>query len=73
MSRTRFKKGFVNNSSNLERFNPLQNKLSCLIKTSNQEYFSKNAKKLSEPSISSETWSILKSFLTGNNASCISK
>ena len=60
------KKAFVNNRSNLERFSSLQNKLSNLIETSKQKYFSKIAKKLSDPSISSKTyWSILKSFLTG--------
>ena len=60
------KKGFVNNSSNLERFSSLQNKLSSLIETSKPEYFSKIAKTLSDPSISSKTyWSILKSFPTG--------
>ena len=58
------KKGFVNNSSNLEK--------SSLIETSKQEYFSKNAKKLSDPSISSKTyWSILKRFLTGKKVHCI--
>ena len=55
---------FVNNSSNLERFSSLQNKLISLIKTSKQEYFLKIVKKLFDPSISSKTyWSILKSFL----------
>ena len=40
--------------------------MSNLIETSKQKYFSKIAKKLSDPSISSKTyWSILKSFLTG--------
>ena len=54
------KKGFVNNSSNLERFSSLQNKLNSLIKTSKQEYFSKIDKKLSGLSISSKVyWSIL--------------
>ena len=58
------KKGFVNNSSNLERFSSLQNKLSSLIETSKPEYFSKIAKTLSDPSISSKTyWSILLVFL----------
>ena len=36
------KKGFVNKSSNLERFSSFQNKLSSLIQTSKQEYFSKS-------------------------------
>ena len=45
------KRRFVSNSSNLERFSSLQNKLSRLIETSKQEYFSKIAKKLSDPSI----------------------
>ena len=55
---------FVNNSSNLERFSSLQNKLISLNETSKQEYFLKIVKKLSDPSISSETyWAILKSFL----------
>ena len=56
---------------NLETFSSLQNKLSSLIKTSKQEYFSKIAKKLSDASISSKTyWSILKSFLTGKKLPC---
>ena len=59
------KKGFLNNSSNLERFSSLLSKLSSLIETSRQEYFSKIAKKVSDPSISSKTnWSILKKNLT---------
>ena len=41
------KKGFVKVDSNLE--SSLQNRLSSLIKTSNQEYFSNIAKKLSDP------------------------
>ena len=41
------KKGLINNSSNLERFSSFQNKLSSLIPTSKQEYFSKIAKRLS--------------------------
>ena len=49
-------KGFVNNSSNLERFSCLQNKLTSLIETSKQKYFPKIAKKLSEPSISLKTY-----------------
>ena len=58
------KKGFVNNSSNLERFS--------LIETLTQEYVSKNAKKLSDPSINSKAyWSILKNFLTSKNFPCI--
>ena len=66
------KKAFVNNRSNLERFSSLQNKLSNLIETSKQKYFSKIAKKLSDPSISSKTyWSILKSFLTGKKVPII--
>ena len=57
------KEGFVNNSSNLERFSPLQNKLSSLIEAAKQEYFSKTAKMFSDPSISSKAyWSILKCF-----------
>ena len=48
------KKGFVNNSSNLEMFSPLQNKLNQLTETSKQKYFSKIAKKLSDPSVSSK-------------------
>ena len=48
------KKGFVNNSSELEKFSSVQNKLSSLIETSKQEYFLKIAKKLSDPSISSK-------------------
>ena len=48
------KKGFVNNSSNLERFSSPQNKLNSLTETSKQERFSKTAKKLSNPSISCE-------------------
>ena len=43
---------FVNNSSSLQRFSSLQNKLSSLIETLKQEYFSKIAKKLSDSSIS---------------------
>ena len=66
------KKGFVNNSNNLKRFSSFQNKQSSLIKTSNQEYFLKTAKTLSDPSISSKTyWSILKSFLTSKKVPCI--
>ena len=65
------KKGFINNSSKLERFNLLQNNLSSLIKTLKQEYFSKIAKKLSDLSISSETWSVLKSFF--RNVVCFKK
>ena len=58
-------KDFVNNSSNLERLSFLQRNLSSLIETSKQEYNSKIAKKLCDPSISSKTyWYILKSFLT---------
>ena len=57
------KKAFVNNSSKLERFGSLQNKLSSLIETSKPEYLSKITKNLSL-SISSKTyWYILKSFL----------
>ena len=60
------KKGFVNNSSNLERFSSLQNKLSSLTETSKQEYILKIAKKLSDASTSSKTYrSILKSLLAG--------
>ena len=60
------KKGFVNNSRNLERFSSLQNELGSLIETSKREYFSKIAKTLSDPSISSKTYkSILSIFLTG--------
>ena len=63
------KKCFVNNSSSLERFSSLQNKLSSLIETLKQEYFSKIAKKLSDSNISSKTyWSILKSFLKGKKS-----
>ena len=66
------KKGFVNNSSNLGRLSSPQNKLSSLIKTSKQKYFSKIAKKLSDPSISSKNyWFILKSFLKGKKVPCI--
>ena len=66
------KKGFVNNSSNLKKFSSLQNKRSSLTETSKQEFFSKIAKKLSDPSISSKTyWSILKNFLTGKKVPCI--
>ena len=66
------KKGFVNNSSNLGRLSSLQNKLSSLIKTSKQKYFSKIAKKLSDPSISSKNyWFILKSSLKGKKVPCI--
>ena len=55
------KKAFVNNSSKLERFGSLQNKLSSLIETS--WFLSKIAKNLSL-SISSKTYLyILKSFL----------
>ena len=62
------KKGFVNNSSNLERFSSLQNKLSSLIKTSKQG----EKKTLSDPSISSKTyWSTLKSFLMDKKVPCI--
>ena len=43
---------FVNNSSSLQRFSSLQNKLNSLIETLKQEYFSKIAKKLSDSSIS---------------------
>ena len=49
------KKGFINNSSKLERFGSLQNKLSSLIETSKPEYLSKIAKKLYH-SISSKTY-----------------
>ena len=57
------KKGFINNSSKLERFGSLQNKLSSLTETSKPEYLSKIAKNLSL-SISSKTYLyILKSFL----------
>ena len=66
------KRGFVNNSSNLKKFSSLQNKWSSLIETSKQEFFSKIAKKLSDPSISSKTyWSILKNFLTRKKVPCI--
>ena len=59
-------KGSVNNNSYLEKFSSLQKNLSSLIETSKQEYFSKIAKKLSDPNTSSKTyWSILKSLLTG--------
>ena len=53
-------KSFVNDIRNLERFSFFQKKLrSTLIKISKQEYFSKIAKKLSDPIISSKTyWSI---------------
>ena len=67
-----YKKGFLNNSNNLQKFRTLQNKLSCLIETSNQEHFSKIAKKLSDPSISSKThWYIYKKCLTGEKVPCI--
>ena len=57
------KKGFVNNSSNLERFSSFQKKLNSSIETSKQDYFSKTAKKLSDPNISSKSyWPILRSF-----------
>ena len=36
-------KGFLNNNTNLERYTSFQKSLSCLIQTSNQEYFSKMA------------------------------
>ena len=66
------KKGFVNDRSSIEKFSSLQNKLSSLIKTSKQEYFSKIAKKLSDPSISSKIyWSVLKCFLKGKKVPCI--
>ena len=59
-------KGSVNNNSYLEKFSSLQKNLSSLIETSKQEYFSKIAKKLSDPNTSAKTyWSILKSLLTG--------
>lgn len=59
------KKGFVNNNSNLQKFSFLQNKFSSLIENSNQEYFSKTAKKVSDHSTSSKThWFILKCFWT---------
>ena len=59
-------KGSVNNNSYLEKFSSLLKNLSSLIVTSKQEYFSKIAKKLSDPNTSSKTyWSILKSLLTG--------
>ena len=59
-------KPFVNSSSNLERLSFFQRNLSSLTETSKQEYFSKIAKKLCDPSFSSKTyWYILKSFLTG--------
>ena len=46
--------------------------MNSLIETSKQEYFSKIAKKLSDPNTSSKTyWSILKSFLTGKKVPCI--
>ena len=46
--------------------------MSSLIETSKQEYFSKIAEKLSDPSISSKIyWSIFKSFLTGKKVPCI--
>ena len=53
------KKGFVNNSSKLERFSSVLNKLSSLIETSKQEYFLKIAKKF------------LKSFLTDEKVTCL--
>ena len=57
------KKGFVNNSSNLEWFSPLQNKLSSLTQIAKEEYFSKIAKRFPDPGISSKGyWSILKCF-----------
>ena len=66
------KTGFVNNSSNLERFSSLQNKLSSLIETSKQEYLSKIAKKLFNPSISLKTYlSILKKNLMSEKVPCI--
>ena len=40
-----YKKGFVNNSSNLDRFGSLQNKLSSLIETS-KIIFLKSCKKV---------------------------
>ena len=62
----------INNNSNLERFSSLQRNLSSLIEISKQEYFSKIAKKLSDPNASSKTyWSILKSFLTSKKIPCI--
>ena len=65
-------KGSVNNNSYLEKFSSLQKNLSSLIETSKQEYFSKIAKKLSDPNTSSKTyWSILKSLLTGKKVSWI--
>ena len=48
------KKHLVNNSSSLERFSSLQNRLSSLIRTSKGEYFSKIAKTVFDPTISSE-------------------
>ena len=48
------KKGFDNNTSNLEWFSSLQNKLINLIEISKQEYLSKIAKTLSDLSISSK-------------------
>ena len=66
------KEGFANNIGNLERYSSLQNKLSSLIEASKQEYFSKIAKKLSDPCISSKSyWCLLKRFLTGKKVPCI--
>ena len=46
--------------------------MSSLIETSKQEYFSRIAKKLSDPSVSSKTyWFILKSLLMDKKVSCI--
>ena len=65
-------KGSVNNNSYLEKFSSLQKNLSSLIETSKQEYFSKIARKLSDPNTSSKTyWSILKSSLKGKKVPCI--
>ena len=56
---------FTNNDSNLERFHSLENNLTNTSETTKQ-YLIKNAKKQSDPNVSSKTcWSILKSFLAG--------
>ena len=49
-------KGSINNNSYLEKFSSLHKNLSSLIETSKQEYFSKIAKKLSNPNTSSKTY-----------------
>ena len=65
-------KTFLNNNRNLETFSYLQKSLSSSIETSKQEYFSKIAKKLSDPAIWSKTYgSILKSVLMGKKVSFV--